>query len=221
MSFGFENVNTSNNKIYLKEAGVHENAKFLGLSYDATEQYEYFDIEIETADGRYFRERTFGPNKEKVFPKDLWKDNKKIGTETKDQAFERVQQEINVKLFYLGLCFCSKDALLDRVSKVKSLKELVDGVNKAIGTPNTTINFLTIWKNSEAKKKSNLIIAERIKWCESHIEGRKAAIQHSKYQTTNCLVEKFPYNGGTSNEENSNELINEGQPAGEISDLPF
>jgi hypothetical protein len=221
MSFGFENVNTSNNKIYLKEAGVHENAKFLGLSYDATEQYEYFDIEIETADGRYFRERTFGPNKEKVFPKDQWKDGKKTGTETKEQAFERVQQEINAKLFYLGLCFCSREVLLDKVAKVKSLKELVDGVNKAIGTPNCTINFLTIWKNSEAKKKSNLIIAERIKWCEPYTAGRKATIQHTKYQIANALVEKFPYNGDTSNEGTNELVIDNGQPAGEASDLPF
>lgn len=223
MSFGFENVNPSGgNKVYLKEAGIHENAKFLGLSYNATEQYEYFDIEIETADGRYFRERTFGPNKEKIFPKDLWKEGKKVGTETKDQAYERVQNEINLKLFYLGLCFSSKDVLTEKVSKVKTLKELVDQVNKAIGQPANTINFLTIWKNSEAKKKSNLIIAERIKWCEPHTVGRKAAIQLSKYQIANCLIEKFPYNGGASNTEGTDEtLINEGQPVGEIQDLPF
>lgn len=223
MSFGFENVNTSNTKNYLKEAGMHENAKFLGLSYDATPEYEYFDIEIETTDGRYFRERTFGPNKEKVFPKDIWKDGKKVGTETKDQAFERVQQEINTKLFYLGLCFCDKSVLTEKVSKVRTLKELVDSVNKVIGEPSTTINFLTIWKNSEAKKKSNLIIAERIKWCEAHTVGRKPAIQLSKYQIANNLVEKFPYNGANegSTQASGETLINDEQPVGQVTDLPF
>src|ERR1700754_3420231 len=107
--FGFNNVNPSPSKNYLKEAGIHENAKFLGLSYDATEQYEYFDIKIETADGRFFSESTFGPNKEKVFPKDLWNAGVKVGTETKDQADERVLMEINSKLFYLALCFCDRD----------------------------------------------------------------------------------------------------------------
>lgn len=220
MSFGFDNVKPSESKNYLREAGVHENAKFLGLSYDATEQYEYFDIEIETADGRYFRERTFGPNKEKVYPKGIWQSGKQVGTETKDQAFERVQQEINTKLFYLALCFCPKDVLTEKVSKVKSLKELVDAVNKAIGEPSNNINFLTIWKNSEAKQKSNLIIADKIKWCEKHVEGRKPSIQFSKWQITNNLVEKFPY-VGTNTGASTETLIDENQPVGQVDDLPF
>jgi len=220
MSFGFGNVKPDANKVWLKEAGVHENAKFLSISYDATEQYEYFDIEIETADGRYFRERTFGPSKEKVFPKDKYKNNKKIGTETKEEAYERVQQEINTKLFYLGTCFVDKDELIKRVNKVKSFKELVDAVKDAIGTPTKTINFLTIWKNSDSKKKSNLIIADKVKWCEAHTEGRKPSIQFSKFHITNCLVEKYPY--VASNESESNDsLIQQGEPAGEVSDLPF
>lgn len=219
MSFGFDNVKPTE-KNYLREAGVHENAKFLGLSYDATEQYEYFDIEVETADGRYFRERTFGPNKEKIFPKDLWQQGKKIGTETKDQAFLRVEQEINTKLFYLALCFAPKDILTEKVSKVKSLKELVEAINKVIGEPTNTINFLTIWKNNEAKQKSNLIIAERIKWCEKNVEGKKPSIQLTKWQITNNLIEKFPYKA--PNSEATETLTNEqNQPVGEVTDLPF
>lgn len=219
--FGFNNVNPSTSKNYLKEAGVHENAKFLGLSYDATEQYEYFDIEIETADGRYFKERTFGPNKEKVFPKDIWKGGVKIGTETKDQAYERVQNEINTKLFYLALCFVSKDELTEKVSKVKTFKELIDGVNKAISQPEGTINFLTIWKNSEAKKKSNLIIADRIKWVEKHVDGKKPTIALSKWQITNNLIEKYPYVGNSSEEGSTATLVENDQPVGEVTDLPF
>lgn len=219
MSFGFDNVNPSS-KVYLREAGVHENAKFLGLSYDANEQYEYFDIEIETADGKYFRERTFGPNKEKVYPKDIWQSGRKVGTETKDQAFERVQTEINTKLFYLASCFCPKDVLADKVSSVKTLKGLIEAVNKAIGEPSGTINFLTIWKNSDVKKKSNLIIAEKIKWCERHVEGKKPSLQFSKWQVANNLVEKYPYQSAPS-VDTSETLIEENQPAGEVSDLPF
>lgn len=218
MSFGFDNVKPAE-KNYLREAGVHENAKFLGLSYDATEQYEYFDIEIETADGRYFRERTFGPSKEKVFPKDIWQGGKKIGTETIDQAYDRVQHEINTKLFYLANCFCSKDVLQDKVSKVKSLKELVEAVNKAIGEPSNNVNFLTIWKNKETTRKSNLIIADKIKWVEKHMEGKKPSIQLSKWQIANNLVEKYPY---VANNTGTNEtLIEEGQPVGQVDDLPF
>jgi len=219
MSFGFGNVNPKSDKVYLREAGIHENAKFLGLSYDATEQYEYFDIEIETADGKYFRERTFGPNKEKVYPKDKYQNRKKIGTETKDEAFERVQQEINTKLFYLAACFCEKDALVHKVAKVKTLKELVEAVKSAIGEPTNTINFLTIWKNSDAKQKSNLIIADRVKWCEKHTEGRKAAIQLSKYQITNNTVEKYPY--VANNEVENNDSLVPQEPVGDVSDLPF
>lgn len=217
--FGFNNVTPSNNKNYLKESGVHENAKFLGLSYDATELYEYFDIKIETADGRFFNERTFGPNKEKVFPKDLWQAGVKVGIETKDQAYERVQQEINTKLFYLALCFCDKDELTEKVSKVKTFKELVDAVGKVIGEPKSNINFLTIWKNSEAKKKSNLIIADRIKWCEKYVEGKKPSIILTKHQIANNLVEKYPYISNGASSEGVE--IENTQPAGEVLDLPF
>jgi hypothetical protein len=53
---------------YLRQAGLQQAAKFLGLTYNATESYEYFDIEFECADGKMFRERTFGANLEKAFP---------------------------------------------------------------------------------------------------------------------------------------------------------
>lgn len=221
MSFGFGNVNTKPDKQWLREAGVHENAKFLDLRYDATEQYEYFDIEIETAEGRFFRERTFGPNKEKVFPKDKYKNKVKVGTETKEEAFERVQQEINTKLFYLASCFCDKQELTEKASKVKDLKGLVEVVRSLIGQPTDTINFLTIWKNNDAKKKSNLIIADKIKWCEKHTEGRKAAIQLNRWQIANNTVEKYPYVGNNS-EENNDSLVGSGEvPAGAVDDLPF
>lgn len=219
MSFGFDNLPSG--KVYLKRAGEHENAKFIGLTYDATPQYEYFDIAIETADGSYFRERTFGPDREKVYPKQLYKNNVKDRMETKDEAFLRVQQEINTKLFHLASCFTTKDVLTEKVRNVKTLKELVEAVNKAIGEPQTNINFLTIWKNSDAKQKSNLIIAERIKWVEPHVPGRKVGISLTKYQIANQLVEKYPYQGGHTNEESTESLIEASGPAGEVADLPF
>lgn len=221
MSFGFKDVKPGTDKNYLKEASCHVNAKLLGLSYDATEEYEYLDIEIETADGRYFRERTFGPNKEKVFPKNLYKGGGIVGVETKQQAYERVQQEINTKLFHLASCFVDRKTLTDEVSSVTTFKELVEAVKKVIGEPSTTINFLTIWKNNDGKQKSNLIIAEKSKWCEPYVEGKNPSITYSKWQMTNQMVEKYPYQGATgSTLEGTESLVNEG-PAGEVSDLPF
>lgn len=219
MSFGFDKLPTG--KVYLKRAGEQENAKFISLTYDATEAYEYFDISIETESGETFRERTFGPNKEKVYPKQLYKNNVKDRMETIDEAFERVQQEINTKLFHLASCFTTKDVLTEKVRNVSTLKGLVEAVNKAIGTPEGTINFLTIWKNSDAKQKSNLIIAERIKWVEPHVPGKKVGISLTKYQIANQLVEKYPYNGGATNTGNHEESLIEEGPVGAVGDLPF
>lgn len=219
MSFGFDNTTQgSEQKRYLRQPGLQTNAKFIGLSYDATEQYEYFDIEIETADGRYFRERTFGPDPTKVYPKAIWKNGKQEGQETKEQAFERVKREINTKLFHLALCFTTKDELQERVRGINTLKEFVGAVNKAIGKPDTNINFLTVWKNSDARQKSNLILAERIKWCEPYAEGREATIKLSKWQMENQLVEKYPYQAaGQANTTDTPVIVGEGAP----DDLPF
>lgn len=223
MSYGFGNINTGSDKIYLKEAGLHINCKFIGLSYGATEEYEYFDFEAETPDGRYFRERTFGPDINKVYPKALYKGGQKIGEETRDQAFERVKSEINTKLFYLALCFVPKDVLSTKAASVKSFKELVDAVAKLIDLPSDTkINMLTVWKNSDSRQKSNLIIAERVKWCEPYTEGRTAGIHLTKWQLDNQTVEKYPYRPDNSVDETNNSAIidgGEGVPA--TDQLPF
>ena len=203
MSFGFDNTNSGSDSVrHLRTPGLHTNAKFVGLTYDATEQYEYFDIEIETADGRHFRERTFGPDPNKVFPKAIWKNGKQEGTETNEQAFDRVKKDINTKLYHLALCFATKDELQESVKGISSLKEFVGAVNKVIGNPeNRAINILTIWKNSDVRQKSNLILAERTKWCEPFVEGKEATIKLSKWQIENQLVEKYPYNAaGTSDQ---------------------
>jgi hypothetical protein len=216
MSFGFDNTNSGSEKRYLRTPGIQTNARFVGLVYNATEQYEYFDIEIETADGRYFRERTFGPDPTKVFPKAIYKNGKQEGMETNAQAFERVQRDINTKLHHLALCFTTNDVLRENVKGISTLKEFVDAVNRAIGTPTNNINFLTVWKNSDARQKSNLILAERIKWCEPHTEGKEATIKLTKWQLENQLVEKFPYNGGATSD--SPVMVSEGVAT---DDLPF
>ncbi len=218
MSFGFDNTTQgSEQKRYLRTPGLQVNAKFLGLVYDATEQYEYFDIELETADGRYFRERTFGPDPTKVYPKAIWKGGKQEGMENQEQAYERVKREINTKLYHLALCFVTKDELQEKVKGINTLKEFVQAVNKMIGKPEHNVNFLTIWKNSDARQKSNLILAERIKWCEPYAEGREATIKLTKWQMENQLVEKYPYNGGTSTQTtDSPVIVGEG-----ADDLPF
>lgn len=202
---GFATIGgTGGSKRYLRQAGLHEDVKFLGLNYVATEGWEGFDIELETSDGSYFKERTFGPNIDKVFPKALYKDGQKVGMETKEQAYERKEMETSRKLFYLAACF-SKDekALRDSLGSVRTLKELVEGVKEIIGEPGNTINFLTIWKNSDAKQRSNLIVADRGQWCESNVPGRKSGLRLTKWQQDNQMIEKYPYGKEVSDTDES------------------
>lgn len=218
MSYGFGNINDTG-KVYLKEAGLHQNVKYLGLKYEANENWEAFDIELETADGKYFRERTFGADVTKVYPKAKYAGGIKEGDETKEEAFERVKSEINKKLFHLASCFVDKTELTNKAASVKTFKELVDVVAKLIGEPTKTLNILTIWKNSEARQKSNLIIAEKIKWVEPYVEGRPASIKLTKYQLENQTTEKFPYKGTQEQAASDETIIPDSQPAGE--ELPF
>ncbi len=191
--FGFGDINDTQ-KNYLKEAGLHTNAKFLTLSYDATEDYEFFDIEIETNDGRYFRERTFGPNIEKVYPRNKYSNGKAVGMENKQEAYDRVVSEINMKLYWLALCFVDKETLVAKAGATNSLKETVEAINKLIAKATIVpINFLAIWRNSEGRQKSNLIIAEKVKWCEPYVEGKSATIRLTPWQLQNCTIEKYPY----------------------------
>lgn len=201
MGFDFSNV-AEQKKGYLRQAGVQQNAKFIGLTYTATEAWEGMDIELETEDGKVFTERTFGPNIDKVFPKAKWEAGKQIGTETKQEAFNRVSDEIAAKVFYLAACFVDKDVLKEKIRNCNGLKELVDRVNSVISTFGTerTVNFLTIWKNSESKQRSNLIIADKVRWIEPtefNAEGavKPATIKLTSYQLNNNMTEKFPYNG--------------------------
>lgn len=221
--FGFDNLNEGASKQYLKEAGLHEAALFLGLSYDATDAYEFFDIEIETADGRYFRERTFGPDINKVYPKALYdkKTREKIGEETREQAFARVQSDINTKLLHLATCFVPREEVIAKVKGVRDLKEFIQAVNKAIGEPQNKINFLTIWKNNSSKQKSNLIIADKIKWCEAYEEGKPATISLTDYQIKNQTTELYPYKASNESTSATSPITN-GQPVGNVDDdLPF
>lgn len=222
--YSFDEVKESGGKQWLKRAGLHTNAKFVSLTYTANEQWEAFDIELQTESGETFRERTFGPTIDKVYPKDKWDANgNKVGLETKEEALNRVNQEILKKLFYLGTCFMSKEELVEKVGKPRTFKELVDSTAKAIGEPETTINFLIVWKNSDARQKSNLIIAERIKWCEAYVEGKPATIRLTKWQQDNQMVEKYPYNSQQNESLLSSETIIADITSGEAlaDDLPF
>jgi len=220
MSYGFKDVNET--KQYLRTPGLHVNAKFVGLKYEANENWEAFDIELETSDGKFFRERTFGPNVDKVYPKALYKDGQKVGMETKDQAFDRVKNEINKKLFYLALCFVDKVTLTEKCASVRTLKELITTLNQLLENTSGTINFLTIWKNSDVRQKSNLILAERIKWCEPYVENVTPTIKLSTYQQANQTVEKYPYSG-TETVSSSDVILNNAveENAGAVDDLPF
>lgn len=224
VGFGFDNVNDV--KSYLREAGVHTGAKLVSIKYEATEAWEAFDIELETANGKIMRERTFSPNAEKVFPKMIYVDGKPTREETKQEAFARSVKEVNQKLFYAALAVVAEADLRSTVVNVKDLKDFVDKINKAItqyGNPDAKVNFAAIWKNSDAKQKSNLILASG-KWIEANIEGQPAGIKLSSYAQQNNMIEKYPYkpeNGGTPSQEELDEAL-QGEGATErVSDLPF
>lgn len=221
MGLGFSSIPERTG--YLRQAGLQQAATFVGLTYNATEDYEYFDIEFECADGKMFRERTFGANPEKVFPRTKWENGKQVGTETKGEAYDRTQEEISKKLFELASCFATRTVLKERVSSARDLRELVAKVNSVIGDPTALprVNFLTIWKNSDTKKKSNLILADKTKWCEAtqfDASGRPmpASIKLTTYQLNNNVVEKYPYNS------NAEAVATDSPAVGEApTDLPF
>lgn len=218
MSFGFDNV-AEQKKGYLRTAGIQMNARFVGLNYVANEQWEALDIELQTEDGKIFTERTFGPNIDKVFPKPKWENGKQVGMETREEAYKRVENDISQKLFYLALCFTDSATLKERVVGCRDLRELVQKVNSVIGNvADTPLNFLTIWKNSDAKQRSNLIIADRIKWVEptkfdAEQKPMSAGIKLSSYQANNNMTEKYPYNGNTAPASAA--------PQASTADLPF
>ena len=97
----------------------------------------------------------------------------------------------------MALCFTDAETIKHKVKNCNGMKELVDRMNaviKASGNADISLNFLTIWKNNEGKAKSNLIIAERIKWIEPTQfteEGKEksATITLTKWQKENGLTE--------------------------------
>lgn len=223
MGFGFSGIPERTG--YLRQAGIQLDAKFIGLTYNATEAYEYFDIEFECADGKMFRERTFGANIEKAFPRTKWENGKQVGMETKQEAYDRTTDEISKKLFGLAVCFVPKGTLKEKVSTARDLKELVGKVNSAIGDPASLphVNFATIWKNSDTKMKSNLILADKTTWAEatrydSQNRPLPAAIKLTTFQMNNNVVEKYPYQGNTEGAGTSDTVV--GNEAA-VADLPF
>lgn len=217
--FGFDNVPES--KSYLRTAGLQQNATFVALTYVPNEAWEAFDIEFLCENGETFIERTFGPDKDKVYPKAVYDKVTKVacGMETQQEAFDRVCNEISNKLFYLAACFIDRNELKERIKNCRDFRELVNKVSSIIESCENkpTINFLTIWKNNTNKQKSNLIIAERIKWCEATKLNEAGAvmpatIKLTAYQKDNQLVEKYPYQG--KNEPAA-------QNATSAEDLPF
>ncbi len=206
MSLGFGNVpEVGTTGSYLRSAGTQVGGKFKALTYVFTEAWEGFDIEMETADGKMFRERTFGADPEKVYPRAKYEKGVQVGMETKAEAFDRVQTEISTKIFQLASSFVPAETLRDACNTARDLKELVDKTNKLLSGTDTTIpvNFVTMWKNSDSKQKSNLIIADKVKWVEAskvNTDGTiaPANVRLSAYQQKNNTVEKYPYQGANS-----------------------
>lgn len=205
MGFDFGSI-VEQKKSYLRSAGLQQGATLVGLSYIANENWEGYDIELTTHDGKTFTERTFSPVLEKVYPKAIWgADGKQVGTETQPQALGRVQGEVATKLYYLALCFAEGDTIKSKVKSCEGMKEMVDKINSVIKSNSAwqsiKLNFLTIWKNSDKNSRSNLIIAEKVRWVEPTIFGvdgttiLPATISLTNWQETNAMTEKYPYNG--------------------------
>lgn len=213
-------------KKYLRESGLHTNAKFNSLTYGATPAYEYFDIELETKEGLIFRERTFAPDPEKVFPKQKWDKGEVVGEETKDEAFKRSLAEVANKLFTLAAAFIPKADVKEQVGKARDLKELIDKVNRAIansGNQDNAVSFLTVWSNSETKKRSNLVFPAKTEYIEAYVEGQKSTLKLSKYQLDNQMIEKYPFQGTNANAATGNGIDtgSENTNSGAADDLPF
>lgn len=216
--FNFDNFSTEGG--YLRQAGLQTNATFKGLVYVAENAWEGFDIKFQTSDGKEFRERTFGADINKVYPRNKYdKNGQLIGPETKQEAFDRTNEDIARKLWYLGTCFVQPDVLKPKLKGARDLKELVDKLNKAIeGHTDKKVNFLTIWKNNDNKKRSVLILADKVRWCEptrfNGSEPLPAGIKLTKSQLEKNMEEKYPYNGNSTVTTDA-PIINGGE------DLPF
>lgn len=218
----FDFSNETEKKNYLRTAGLHKNAIFKSLTYNAEPSYEYFDIILEV-DGAEFRDRTFGTTLEKVFIRKVYEKGMPR-EETKEEAYEREYKEKFFKVLYLVMCYVSEDEAKEAIGKFNGLKDLVEKANSIIQNNEIKVNFLTIWRNSDSKQESRLVIADRVKWVEPVVtdaEGnpKEATLSLTKYQKDNMLVEKYPYNGGGEDNESSNTsdtLINE-----EDEELPF
>lgn len=217
MNLGFNNVVVPAQ--YLRKAGLHMGATLTSVSYNATETYEYIDIELDL-EGKKFRERTFIPTADKVFPKKKYKEGVIVGEETKQEAYERSINEIVTKLFHLGATYLPEDELKASVS-ASNWKELVEKFNKALnlsGKRDQKLNFLTVWKNNDTKRSSNLIVPEKTRWVEAYKEGEGAYIKLNSWQAENQLVEKYPYQGNAT-EAPAGDTVLSGTTAD--SDLPF
>lgn len=225
MSFGFENVNTKSGVNYLRTPGLHKGGKFIELKYDASENWEYVDIVVEDANGAVLRDRSFGPDIKKVYPRQLWENGQPGRMETPEEAYQRNQSELSEKIFYIALAASGKTEaeLKAAVGTATDLKSFVDKVNAVMPPANETlpINFLTIWRNSDSKQRSNMAIPDGIRWVETAVKDSNGNIQSTirlkAWQEQNQLKEKYPYNGDSRSEETI--LGDNTKPEG--GDLPF
>lgn len=223
MSFGFENVSAKTGVNYLRTPGLHKGGKFIELKYDADANYEWVDITLEDANGAMLRDRSFGPDIKKVYTRQLWENGQPGRMETVEEAYQRNQNELSEKIFHLALAVSGKTEteLKDAVKSASDLKSFVDKVNSVIPKAEEAlpINFLTIWRNSDTKRKSNMAIPDGIRWVETAVKDAAGNIQSTirlkAWQEQNQLEEKYPYNGNSGSED----TIIEGDNSG--NDLPF
>lgn len=199
MNFRFEEISKENTTRYLRSAGVHT-GNFIALEYvNQDAAWEGFDITLLTTTGETYRDRTFGANKDKSFPKNKYEKGVVVGMETIEEAYQRVQDDIAKKLFYLTKCFVEPEVILNKLKGASDLRTVIEKLNQLLSGADTTglVNFLTIWKNNKNKQSSTLITPPGL-WIEKatiNADGSVAIsnIKPTKYQIANNMTEEFPF----------------------------
>lgn len=244
MNFNFEN-NSIEEKggSFLNEAGVHLEGKLIDITYEketskSGNNYECAVFKVETKDGASRELRVFTPNEKSIFERDIYKDGKVIGKETKEQAINRTVSEFTQKLFAAVATEFEpakiKQATANCVTAEQLIRKCSEILNHKKLAERKPVNFILLFLNSSSKKTSNLVIPDS-----NLIGGVNVWIEASEYDAEGKLLpsnikvtkkvaegkhnsfdirERFPYNGGNSS--TSDDLGNNNS-ADTDDDLPF
>jgi len=226
--FDFSNEKPSTGVQYLRTAGTHTGAQLVELVYDATATYESFDIKLDV-NGVSFRDKTFAPKQDKVYPAKKYDKGQVVGEETQEEAYQRAWKEVFFKLAYLVSAFVGEEKTMTELGKFDGMKDLVDKANNLInsGDTSTKLNIVVGWKNNDSTQKSNLTIPDRgAKWVEATQYNADRTVKtptvkfKSSAQETRMMEERYPY-GGTNNESTNSDSVILNNISSTDDSLPF